>query len=70
MNQFEESLGWILHDFKNGQKNFGEATVAIEELIVRSLGLYSYHSKELKEAREYIEKLEEERKNWKKEDKQ
>lgn len=67
MNQFEENLSWILQDFKDGQKNFGETVVAIEELIVRSLGLTSYHSEELKRAHKYIEELEEEKKErrWK-----
>lgn len=54
MIQFEEGLAWILMDFKQDKKDFEEVIIAIEELIVRSLGLNLYRSKELKQAHEIL----------------
>jgi hypothetical protein len=48
---FENELGWILTEFKDGKSNFREVTLRIEELIVRCLGLNLYMSVTITRAR-------------------
>ncbi len=58
MQNFEETIGWILHDFKLGTINFSQATLKIEEAIVSQLGINLYLFSKFAEMNDYIKKLE------------
>ena len=53
---FEEQLGWILMDFKQGKLNFSEATLKIEELIVHCLGINVFIFKKFEELVDWAKK--------------
>ena len=39
MDNRTEALTWLLGDFKNGKKDFGETILEIERIYARQLGL-------------------------------
>ena len=39
---FEEEIGYILTDFKNGKINYAEAILLIEQLLLKQLNFTAY----------------------------
>jgi len=45
MSKFEDEVGWILTRFKDGELNYFEATLEIENLISSCLGFSAFNNR-------------------------
>lgn len=60
---FEDEVGFVLASFRSGEKNYAEAMVAIEELVLRCLGFAGAIDKVIKEA-QADQRVDAERYRW------